>query len=92
MVSESAGYSFYSEINKMNEALQVEQDKKLAKTAIQKSKTRRKKKKDLVFSKRVKIVVLGDERVGKTSITKRYCLGGLTEDKKMDEYLFSWKE
>lgn len=57
-----------------------------------KSNKRSKKKKSIVFSTKVKIVVLGDERVGKTSITKRYCLGGLSEESKMKEFLFNEME
>ena len=37
-------------------------------------------------------MVVGDERVGKTSITKRYCLSGLNEESKIDDFVFSWKE
>ena len=60
--------------------------------ALKKNKERRKKKKSMVFSKKVKIVILGDERVGKTSIAKRYCLGGLSDGKKMKDYMFDFKE
>jgi GTPase SAR1 family protein len=38
-----------------------------------------KEKRKILCSAKVKIVVLGDERVGKTSLTKRYILNGLLE-------------
>ena len=47
-----------------------------------------KETKKILCSAKVKIVVLGDERVGKTSLTKRYILNGLSCDSKVKDYMF----
>ena len=64
----------------------------LTKDAIMKQNQKRRKRRTLVFQKKVKIVVLGDERAGKTSIAKRLCLAGLSDYTKMNAFLFDWKE
>jgi GTPase SAR1 family protein len=51
-----------------------------------------KEKRKVLCSAKVKVVVLGDERVGKTSLTKRYILNGLLEEQKVKDYIFDNKE
>jgi GTPase SAR1 family protein len=51
-----------------------------------------KEKRKILSSAKVKVVVLGDERVGKTSLTKRYILNGLLEEQKVKDYIFDNKE
>ena len=71
---------------------QNELDANVAKQALKKSKERQRKSKKIIVRKKAKIVILGDERTGKTSLAKRYCLSGISDDSKICDYLFDWKE
>ena len=75
-----------------NSEWQNEMDKTMANQAIKKSKERKKKSTKVIVRKKAKVVILGDERTGKTSIAKRYCLTGLADGKRINDYLFDWKE